>query len=93
MRLEGSQLKNAEDSWRAGRSEESVDIAARQAISTAVKAESTAAVRKDAREKRNEKTRNDAEIREAENKTVVAQNQIDSLQQELAAETRRRELV
>src|SRR5437773_549317 len=87
-----SLLKNAEDSWRAGRSEESVDIAARQAISTAVKAESTAAVRKDAREKRNEKTRNDAEIREAENKTVVAQNQIDSLQQELAAETRRREL-
>jgi outer membrane protein OmpA-like peptidoglycan-associated protein len=85
-------LKNAEDSWRAGRAEESVDIMARRAISTAVKAESTAVLRKDAREKRNEKTRTDAEIRAAEDKYAQAQNEIENLKAELAAETRRREL-
>jgi outer membrane protein OmpA-like peptidoglycan-associated protein len=87
-----SMLKNAEDSWKAGRDEEQVDILARRAISTAVKAESTAAIRKDAREKRNERTRTDAEIRAAESKYVDAQNQIADLKDELAAETRRREL-
>jgi outer membrane protein OmpA-like peptidoglycan-associated protein len=49
-------------------------------------------LRKDAREKRNEKTRNDAEIRAAEDKYVDAQNQISELRKELDAETRRREL-
>ena len=87
-----SLLKDAEDSWRAGRAEEQVDITARRAISTAVKAESTAALRKSAREKRNEKTRNDAEIRAAEDKFADAQTQINELKRELDAETRRREL-
>ena len=87
-----SLLKDAEDSWRAGRAEEQVDITARRAIGTAVKAESTAALRKDAREKRNEKTRNDAEIRAAEDKVSDAQSQINELKRELDAETRRREL-
>jgi len=85
-------LKNAEDSWRSGRSEEQVDILARRSISTAVKAEGTAALRKDAREKRNEKTRSDAEIRAAEDRFTSAQNQISELKDELAAEVRRREL-
>jgi outer membrane protein OmpA-like peptidoglycan-associated protein len=85
-------LRNAEESWKAGRDEELVDVAARRAISSAVKAESTAMMRKDAREKRNEKTRADAEIREAEEKYVDAQNQINELKAELAAETRQREL-
>ena len=87
-----SLLKDAEDSWRAGRAEEQVDITARRAISTAVKAESNAALRKSAREKRNEKTRNDAEIRAAEDKFADAQTQINELKRELDAETRRREL-
>jgi outer membrane protein OmpA-like peptidoglycan-associated protein len=87
-----SLLKNAEDSWKAGRDEEQVDIMSRRAISTAVKAESTAAIRKAAREKRNEQTRTDAEIRAAEDKFVDAQNQITELKNELAAETRQREL-
>ena len=87
-----SLLKNAEDSWKAGRDEEQVDIMSRRAISTAVKAESTAAIRKAAREKRNEQTRTDAEIRAAEDKFVDAQNQITELKTELAAETRQREL-
>jgi hypothetical protein len=69
-------LTNAENSWRAGRDEENVDIMARRAVSTAVKAESTAAIRKEAREKRNERTRTDAEIRQAEDRFDEAQNQI-----------------
>jgi outer membrane protein OmpA-like peptidoglycan-associated protein len=85
-------LKNAEDAWKAGRSEEQVDILARRAISVAVKAENTAIARKEAREKRNEKTRTDAEIREAESRYVEAQNEISQLQTELAREKRAREL-
>jgi outer membrane protein OmpA-like peptidoglycan-associated protein len=87
-----SQLKNAEDSWKAGRNEETVDVAARQAISSAVKAEETAAVRKTARDKRNEQIRNDAAIRRAEDKVSDAQTQIDELKAQLAEERRNREL-
>lgn len=85
-------LKNAEDSWKAGRDEEQVDILARRAISTAVKAENTAVARKEAREKRNERTRADAEMREAESKYVDAQNEINELKTELVREKRAREL-
>lgn len=85
-------LLNAENSWKAGRDEEQVDILARNAIGTAVKAENTAAARKAAREKRNEQTRNDAEIRQAESKFVDAQNEINELRTELDREKRSREL-
>ncbi len=85
-------LSNAEESWRAGRDEDSVDIMARQAISTAVKAESTAVERKDAREKRNERTRTDAELRKVEDRLADAQRQIGDLKDQLATETRNREL-
>lgn len=85
-------LQNAEGAWNARRDEESVDIAARRAISASVKAESTALVRKEAREKRNEKTRSDAEIRQAENRYTDAQNEIAEIRAELARETRSREL-
>ena len=87
-----SLLTNAEDAWRAGRPDESVDITARQSISAAVKAESTALIRKDAREKRNEKSRTDAEIRAAEDKHQDALDEIANLKTQLAAETRNREL-
>ena len=86
-------LKNAEDAWRAGRAEEGVDITARQAIGSAVKAESVAMVRREAREKRNEKIRSDEEIRRAEDRYVAAQNEIAELKRALADETRGRELV
>ncbi|HSK72323.1 MAG TPA: OmpA family protein [Pyrinomonadaceae bacterium] len=85
-------LQNAETAWRAGRDEETVDISARKAISTAVKAENTAAVRKEARERRNERTRTDAEIRDAEEKYIDAQNDISNLRAELDREKRAREL-
>lgn len=85
-------LLNAENAWKAGRPEEQIDISARQAIGAAVKAEATAAVRKEAREKRNERTRQDAEVRQAEEKFFDAQTQIDDLKAELARENRNREL-
>ncbi|HXG86325.1 MAG TPA: OmpA family protein [Pyrinomonadaceae bacterium] len=85
-------LLNADNAWRAGRDEEIVDISARQAISAAVKAETTAAIRKEAREKRNEKTRADAEVRQSEEKFSDAQTEIADLKSELARETRNREL-
>jgi outer membrane protein OmpA-like peptidoglycan-associated protein len=85
-------LQNATNAWLAGRDSDSVDIAARRSISAAVKAENTAIVHKEAREKRNEKTRSDAEIRQAENKYTDAQNDIANIKDELARETRNREL-
>ncbi len=85
-------LANAEAGWRAGRREEDVDITARKAISAAVKAEETAAVRKQARDQRNEKSRSDAEIRQAERKYSDAQAEIADLKAELERETRNREL-
>ncbi|MCY7375370.1 MAG: OmpA family protein [Pyrinomonadaceae bacterium] len=85
-------LRNADTGWKAGRAEEDVDIAARQAVSLAVKAESTAAARKDAREKRNERTRQDSEIRDSEEKVTTVQNEMTELRAELARETRNREL-
>jgi len=85
-------LNSADAAWRAGRDEEVVDISARQAVSSAVKAEDTAAARREAREKRNEKTRADAEVRQSEEKFSDAQGEIASLKSELARETRNREL-
>ncbi|HEY0427444.1 MAG TPA: OmpA family protein [Pyrinomonadaceae bacterium] len=84
--------QSAEKAWQAGRKEEEVDITARKAISAAVKAEDTALVRKEAREKRNEQTRQDEEIRQSEEKFSDAQNDITELKNELARETRSREL-
>jgi outer membrane protein OmpA-like peptidoglycan-associated protein len=84
--------QNAENAWKAGRPEEQIDITARQAISAAVKAEDTAVSRKQARDQRNEKTRQDAEVRQAEEKFSDAQTQIDELKAELQREIRNREL-
>lgn len=85
-------LQNADSGWKAGRAEADVDVTARQAVSTAVKAESTAVAQKAAREKRNERTRQDADIRQSEEKVTAAQNELEELRGELARETRNREL-
>ncbi|MEK7724856.1 MAG: OmpA family protein, partial [Acidobacteriota bacterium] len=86
-------LKNADDSWKAGRSDDEIDILARRAISTAVKAEETANIRKEARDKRNERSRQDAELQQTEEKYSDAMQQIENLKFELSRETRNRELV
>lgn len=85
-------LQNADNQWRAGRSEDEIDITARKAISTAVRAESTAVVRKDARDKRNEKIKNDAEIRRSEEKYGDLESQLNDVRAELERERRAREL-
>lgn len=85
-------LQSADSAWKAGRTEEEVDISARKAISAAVKAEDTALVRKQAREQRNERSRQDAEIRASEEKISDVQGKIADVQAELARETRDREL-
>jgi outer membrane protein OmpA-like peptidoglycan-associated protein len=85
-------MDSAEKGWQAGRREEDVDVTARKAISAAVKAEDTALIRKEAREKRNEQTRQDEEIRKSEEKFSDAQSEINELKSELARETRSREL-
>ena len=92
LRAAESLLTNAEGSWKAGRDDEAIDIAARRAISEAVKAESTAFARKEAREKRNERARSDAETRQAETRLTDAQNEIAELKRQLQDETRQREL-
>ncbi len=84
--------QNAENGWKAGRDEEYVDIAARKAVSSAVQAESVANVRREAREKRNDRLRQDAELRKAEDKFVDVQNEMAELKDRLAGETRAREL-
>lgn len=85
-------LNSANEAWRAGRKEEEVDITARRAVSTAVKAESTAIVTRQAREKRNEQARNDAETRRAEDRYQAALDEIEELKKQLADERRAREL-
>lgn len=92
LRTAETLMQNAENAWKAGRDEETVDLTARQAVSAAVKAEDTALVRKEAREKRNEKSRSDAELRTAEDKYLRAQDEITELKAELAREQRQREL-
>ncbi len=84
--------QSADDAWKAGRAEDDVDITARKAISAAVKAETTAAVHKEAREQRNVKSRQDADLREQEEKFSDAQSEIANLKSELAREIRNREL-
>jgi len=85
-------LDNAIRAFDAGRDSDTIDIAARKSIAAAVRAENTAITHKEAREKRNEKSRSDAEIRSAEGRFSDAQNEIASLKDELARETRNREL-
>ncbi|MGI9036861.1 MAG: OmpA family protein [Pyrinomonadaceae bacterium] len=85
-------LQSAESAWQAGRDVEQVDITARQAIGAAVEAEDAATTRREAREKRNENSRQDAEIRKSENLAAEANQQTEALRAELASERRAREL-
>ena len=84
--------QNAKTSWEAGRDSDTVDIAARSAISAAVKAETLANERAGARQQRNEKMRADNDVRAAEDKYTNAMQQIDDLKASLAREQREREL-
>lgn len=87
-----NQLKDAQAAWKAGKSEDDVDILARNAIGLSVKAEGVAASRAEARNQRNERTRQDEEVRQIEDKYSAAIKQSEELKAELARETRAREL-
>lgn len=87
-----AQLKDAQDAWKAGKNEDDVDILARNAIGIAVKAEGVAVARAEARSQRNERTRQDEEVRKLEEKYSAAIRQSEDLKAELARETRAREL-
>lgn len=85
-------LASADAAWKAGRDEDTVDITARQSISTAVKAESIAIERREAREKRNQKAQTDAEFRKVEDQLADSKREVADLKAQLNSETRNREL-
>jgi outer membrane protein OmpA-like peptidoglycan-associated protein len=85
-------LEQAENSWRSNQDDEQIDVLARQAIAAGVRAEETAVVRKEAREKRNEAARRDAEVRKAEDRTSQIEEEMRDLRAELDRERRAREL-
>ena len=92
LRQAEDMLASADAAWKAGRDEDTVDITARQAISIAVKAESMAIERREAREKRNEKAQTDAEFRRVEDQLADSKREIADLKAQLNSETRNREL-
>lgn len=72
--------------------EKDIDVLARQAISTGVKAEDMAFARRTARERREELERRDAAVRAAEEDTANANQEITRLKRELGNEQHAREL-
>lgn len=87
-----SVLEQAEHAWQMRQPEAEVDVIARRATSAGAKAEEMAESRKAARLRREEIARRDAAVREAENNTATATQQIEELQGELQREQRAREL-
>jgi outer membrane protein OmpA-like peptidoglycan-associated protein len=85
-------LEQAEAAWKEAKPDDQIDVLARQAIAAGVKAEEVAGVRKVAREARNEKARNDAEISRAEDRAAAAERERDEMKAELERERRNREL-
>lgn len=85
-------LQQAEQAWRARQDEAEVDVLARRAIGAGAKAEEIAESRKAARLRRDEISRRDAAVREAENNAASATQQIEDLRRELEREQRAREL-
>jgi outer membrane protein OmpA-like peptidoglycan-associated protein len=92
LRTANEQLEKAENAWRLNQAEAEVDAAARTAISLAVKAEETAGTRAGARKRRDEISRRDAEVREAENSAATATQQIQEMRERLRNEEHAREL-
>jgi outer membrane protein OmpA-like peptidoglycan-associated protein len=87
-----AKLEEAENAWRLNQTEAEVDALARRTISLAVSAEETAEVRKAARARREEISRRDAAVREAESTAAEAHEQIARLREALRSEQHAREL-
>ena len=85
-------LSQAENAWRLRQPEADIDAAARRAISLGVRAEEMAETGKAARQRREEIARRDAAVRNAEENTASATQQIADLRGALEREQRAREL-
>lgn len=85
-------LAQAEGAWRMHSPDREVDILARDAISSGVKAEDMAIARRVARERREELERRDEAVRAAEENAANANAEITRLQKELENERHAREL-
>ena len=92
LRTAAADLAQAEGAWRMRSPERDVDILARDAISSAVKAEDMAIARRVARERREELERRDEAVRAAEENAANANTEITRLQKELENERHTREL-
>ncbi|MFL6227566.1 MAG: OmpA family protein [Pyrinomonadaceae bacterium] len=87
-----AQLADAESAWRLKQSDNEVDAKARQAISLGAKAEEVAGEHKTARLRRDDISRRDRAIRDAEKSTDTANQEVADLRAALAKSDRAREL-
>lgn len=92
LRTAQADLQQAESALRMRQPEREIDILARQAISSGVKAEDMALARRAARERREEIDRRDRAVRSAEESAATANEEISRLRRELETERHAREL-
>jgi outer membrane protein OmpA-like peptidoglycan-associated protein len=87
-----AQLTEAENAWRLKQSEAETDAISRNAISLGAKAEELAETRRAAKQRREEISRRDAAVREAEQTAATAGQEITDLRSALEREQHAREL-
>ena len=92
LRTAEEQLQAAEQAWRMNQPVAEIDVKARQATSSGVHAEETAAARKAARLRRDEIRRRDEAVRTAEQSAEASQREVAQLRAALEKEQRAREL-
>lgn len=92
LRTAQADLQQAEAALRMRQTERDIDILARQAISSGAKAEDMALARRASRERREEIERRDLAVRNAEDNTATANQEISRLKAELDTERHAREL-
>lgn len=92
LRTAQADLEQAESARRMRQPEAEIDILARNAISSAAKAEDLALVRRASRERRDELQRRDLAVRAAEQNAASANEEISRLKGELNSERHAREL-
>src|SRR5712692_879848 len=92
LRTAEADLQQAEGAWRMRSNDRDIDILARQAISSGAKAEDMAIVRRAARQRREDIERRDLALRNAEESTASANQEITRLKAELEDVSRARDL-
>jgi len=92
LRAAEADLQQAESALRMRSNSNEIDILARQAISSGAKAEDMALARRVARERREDVERRDLALRNAEESTVNANQEVTRLKGELENERHAREL-